>query len=275
MPLPGPPVRQSRLRAESIRYEDTDEVIQAIEELGRSHSLPYEELRNILLRRRRIEPLKVIGVGLQARVPIRPSFKMKEQSTGIKTPETRLLELLLTKPLSRKESRACERELASARDRETLTTDRANAELAHYREERLRVKQRITEVKTEIDMIGLQLNRLGIMLKKNQKNQKNQKKQEDIFSLQALYDLERLQKQEELMRLQDSLPEIAKNIKSTLRKYEDKRTLIEIGGTRRRSRSPRHKWSLKYKRSINCKHPKGFSQRQHCKYGRKNRTNKK
>jgi thiol-disulfide isomerase/thioredoxin len=29
------------------------------------------------------------------------------------------------------------------------------------------------------------------------------------------------------------------------------------------------KWSLKYKRSINCKHPKGFSQRQHCKYGRR------
>ena len=32
------------------------------------------------------------------------------------------------------------------------------------------------------------------------------------------------------------------------------------------------KWSLKYKRSINCKHPKGFSQRQHCKYGRKPKT---
>ena len=29
------------------------------------------------------------------------------------------------------------------------------------------------------------------------------------------------------------------------------------------------KWSLKYKRSIDCKHPKGFSQNQHCKYGRK------
>jgi len=28
------------------------------------------------------------------------------------------------------------------------------------------------------------------------------------------------------------------------------------------------KWSLKYKRSINCKRPKGFSQRQYCKYGR-------
>jgi thiol-disulfide isomerase/thioredoxin len=29
------------------------------------------------------------------------------------------------------------------------------------------------------------------------------------------------------------------------------------------------KWSLKYKRSINCRHPKGFSQKQYCKYGRK------
>jgi hypothetical protein len=28
------------------------------------------------------------------------------------------------------------------------------------------------------------------------------------------------------------------------------------------------KWSLKYKKSINCSHPKGFSQKQYCKYGR-------
>ena len=28
------------------------------------------------------------------------------------------------------------------------------------------------------------------------------------------------------------------------------------------------KWSLKYKRSINCRRPRGFSQKQHCKYGR-------
>jgi hypothetical protein len=31
------------------------------------------------------------------------------------------------------------------------------------------------------------------------------------------------------------------------------------------------KWSLKYKKSINCKHPKGFSQKQYCKYSRKNK----
>ena len=37
----------------------------------------------------------------------------------------------------------------------------------------------------------------------------------------------------------------------------------------------RKKWSLKYKRSINCKKPKGFSQRQHCKYGKRPKTMKK
>ena len=40
----------------------------------------------------------------------------------------------------------------------------------------------------------------------------------------------------------------------------------KIGGTRKKRGG---KWSLKYKRSINCKKPKGFSQKQHCKYGRK------
>ena len=33
-------------------------------------------------------------------------------------------------------------------------------------------------------------------------------------------------------------------------------------------KSPK-KWSDKYKKKINCKDPKGFSQRQHCLYGRK------
>lgn len=34
------------------------------------------------------------------------------------------------------------------------------------------------------------------------------------------------------------------------------------------------KWSMKYKKSINCKSPRGFSQRQYCKYGRR-KTSKK
>ena len=28
------------------------------------------------------------------------------------------------------------------------------------------------------------------------------------------------------------------------------------------------KWTMKYKKSIDCNRPKGFSQRQYCKYGR-------
>ncbi len=47
-------------------------------------------------------------------------------------------------------------------------------------------------------------------------------------------------------------------------KHPSKRTR-----TRTRKPKPKRKWTLKYKRSIDCKHPKGFSQRQHCKYGRK------
>ena len=43
--------------------------------------------------------------------------------------------------------------------------------------------------------------------------------------------------------------------------------------TKRITKKVGGKWSLKYKKSINCRRPKGFSQKQHCKYGRK-RTRK-
>jgi hypothetical protein len=29
------------------------------------------------------------------------------------------------------------------------------------------------------------------------------------------------------------------------------------------------KWTMKYKKSINCNRPRGFSQKQYCRYGRK------
>lgn len=54
------------------------------------------------------------------------------------------------------------------------------------------------------------------------------------------------------------MPLLSMSISSRSRKRSKKRG--QTGG----------KWSLKYKKSINCKRPKGFSQRQHCKYGRKN-----
>ena len=43
--------------------------------------------------------------------------------------------------------------------------------------------------------------------------------------------------------------------------------------TKSKKRIVRRKWTMKYKKSINCNHPKGFSQKQYCKYGRK--THKK
>ena len=45
----------------------------------------------------------------------------------------------------------------------------------------------------------------------------------------------------------------------------------QSAGKRRKRSRKGGKWSRKYKRSINCRRPKGFSQKQHCKYGRRSR----
>ena len=55
-----------------------------------------------------------------------------------------------------------------------------------------------------------------------------------------------------------------------MERHKSNKTRSKHTHTRARTRTRKHKWSLKYKRSIDCNHPKGFSQRQHCKYGRKN-----
>ena len=49
------------------------------------------------------------------------------------------------------------------------------------------------------------------------------------------------------------------------KKLEKKDSLEQKGG---------RKWSSKYKKSINCKRPRGFSQRQYCKYGRGRKSKK-
>ena len=56
-----------------------------------------------------------------------------------------------------------------------------------------------------------------------------------------------------------------RSVDSFVEWIENKFTSQNGGKTKKRRR-----WSLKYKKSINCKRPRGFSQRQHCKYGRKN-----
>ena len=56
-------------------------------------------------------------------------------------------------------------------------------------------------------------------------------------------------------------------VSSRRRRGRNTNRIVPItGGTRKRKGG---KWSKKYKKSINCKKPKGFSQKQYCKYGRK------
>lgn len=47
---------------------------------------------------------------------------------------------------------------------------------------------------------------------------------------------------------------------------------IKYKGGKKNKKS--RKWSQKYKKSINCKRPRGFSQKQYCKYGRNKNKNK-
>lgn len=49
-----------------------------------------------------------------------------------------------------------------------------------------------------------------------------------------------------------------KTQKRSTKRLTTKKNTNKVGGGR--------KWSQKYKNSINCKYPKGFSQKQYCKY---------
>lgn len=61
-----------------------------------------------------------------------------------------------------------------------------------------------------------------------------------------------------------------RSVDSFIEWMENKVPNSQLGGkSKRRSR----KWSLKYKRSINCKRPRGFSQRQYCLKNKKKQRN--
>ena len=57
---------------------------------------------------------------------------------------------------------------------------------------------------------------------------------------------------------------MSRKIKQKTRKNTKHKKNSKNRGNRKKTR----KWSRKYKKSINCKRPKGFSQKQYCKYGR-------
>jgi len=74
-------------------------------------------------------------------------------------------------------------------------------------------------------------------------------------------------------KMQDKASQFAQASKQLLEQQKQKSKWF--GGKRKTKKQSKRKtkksrkWSMKYKKSINCKKPKGFSQKQHCKYGRK------
>jgi hypothetical protein len=277
MPLPARAVRQSRLSLESKLFDDTDEVIRAIKELESSNSnmryKSYETLRNILLERGVIELVvdsrsmgsqmvpRAVLVGSRPQTLSRRSGLGAPLATGapVLSPVVFGPDTLETTLMKRERKRAIKTEREYAR--------RLEEECQPYIMEANSIRQRIGDVSEHIRDIRIILSYL------------NHKTQQNIEKIDK-YMLVKLQKQEELMHLRDRLEEIRSIVMSIYRRYEtpfDSVARSKIGGsesrtrtrTRTRTRRHKHKWSIKYKRSIDCKHPKGFSQRQHCKYGRK------
>ena len=180
------------------------------------------------------------------------------------------------------------KERKDIRRREKLNQSRVETLCHPFRIERRAIMNRRTNVIYEVNRIQDELRSIRMLMPWLRRNRPHSsKRRNDLEQLQDMYMLERLQKQEEVMRLVDRIIELRKIIENIHRQHEI--PLIERpsafgfdGGAsnkteknkQKQKQKHKHKWSLKYKRSIDCKHPHGFSQRQHCKYGRKNVTKK-
>jgi len=179
------------------------------------------------------------------------------------------------------ENYLAKKERSQTRKRERLNQQRVEMLCHPFYIERRAVMRRTVDLTREVNRITDMITSLESLRHSVRKD--NKKKY--VEGLHDTYALERLQKQEEIMRLTDRLIELPTIIENIHRQYEvpyvERPVAFGFGGgapnktaTQRRNRR-RHKWSLKYKRSIDCNHPKGFSQRQHCKYGRKNVTKRR
>jgi hypothetical protein len=227
----GPPRKQSRIEAQSKLYDDPPELKRKVNELAESSfdmmCLHYRELRDILLRYPGNTVNQIVN-------------EMSRESSAARS---RSRASAASQQLSPRQ----EREMTYTLRRTKLNADRVTQESARYREERRIIIRRIKDLNLEIDNITA---RLGKFVK----GSPTKLRESNVVTKRHLYGIERLQKQEELMHLNDRLSEINEIMNGILRKYEDKRTIADIsGGTRAR------------KRIINRR-------TKHCKYGRKNWT---
>ena len=179
------------------------------------------------------------------------------------------------------------KERHQTRKRESSNQSRVETLCHPFRIERRAIMNRRINVIQDVNRIQDELRSIRMLMPWAPDGSHSSKRKNDIEQLQDMYMLERLQKQEEIMRLTDRMIALRTIIENIHRQHEI--PLIEHpdafgfnGGAsnkteknkQKQKQKQKHKWSLKYKRSIDCKHPHGFSQRQHCKYGRKNVTKK-
>ncbi len=111
----------------------------------------------------------------------------------------------------------------------------------------------------------------------NEGNDGDSQQDKDLISIVA-EEREKSNKDKGLLSIEDIEDRVSN--KSSKRKSSKKHSSSQNGGKRKKTQKARknrksrkvkknkkhRKWSLKYKKSINCKKPKGFSQKQYCKY---------
>ena len=172
--------------------------------------------------------------------------------------------------------------------RERLNQSRVEMLCHPFRIDLRAIMDRRINVIREVNRIQDELRSIRMLTPWAPDGSHSSKRRNDLEQLQDTYMLERVQKQEEIMRLTDRMIALRTIIENIHKQYEI--PLVEHpdafgfnGGVsnkteknkKKQNQKQKHKWSLKYKRSIDCKRPRGFSQRQHCKYGRKNLTKRR
>jgi hypothetical protein len=151
------------------------------------------------------------------------------------------------------------KERAQITARKKLNEKRVVEACAPFRLEYDSIKRREMSLMKMTETVDKHLSDLAAELRKFSFYPPNHVKKRDIAQLQDLYMLDKLQMGEEMMRIRDRLAEISIIIRNIYRQYEMQPEEIP---------RPRHGGKRSKRRDR-------FSQRQHCKYGRKNATKKR
>lgn len=165
------------------------------------------------------------------------------------------------------EEHLAKKERSHARKREGLNQQRVEMLCHPFLLERRAVMRRTEDLYREVNRITDMVTSLETLRPRVRKDSKKKY----VEGLHDTYMLERLQKQEEILRLRDRLIELSAIVENIHRQYEvpyvERPSAFGFGGgapnktgknKNKQKHKQKHKWSLKCKRSIDY-HPKGFS----------------